>query len=314
MDDSSNEKPTKMSEISSSSFFAEALVPLNPYKWAPYIAGSAFESKMPEIADKLKTPFSNLEVAKEYLETAQSDVQWRDRFWKVTEDTVKINGACELGGQVGSFGAGAVANKIADSYMDEMVETEITKNLQEELNLEIFKTVSLEKGLDPKEIRGTRVIREFVPEYMKEDICTRPQRNERPLGWDNNDGLEEDGLGSHSEGPKNSPNDGSGTGSEFGGSGYNSNLFPDNTMTDEPEEDGGIFAKCLGWLGCCFGAPSSNSYYEPSTMCPSELEKAREEAENSKYTGYCGGNYDLPPVDHPSCNPPLWFPEQLPPE
>lgn len=79
-------------------------------------------------------------------------------------------------------------------------------------------------------------------------------------------------------------------------------------MTDEPEEEGGIFAKCLGWLGCCFGAPSPN---ESSTMCPSELEKAREEAENSMYTGYCGGNYDWPPVDHPSYNPPL---EQLPPE
>ena len=63
-----------------------------------------------------------------------------------------------------------------------------------------------------------------------------------------------------------------------------------------------------------FGAPSPNSYYDSSTMCPYELEKAREEAENSKYSGYCGGNYDLPPVDHPSCNPPLWFPEQLPPE
>jgi len=201
--------------------------------------------------------------------------------------------------------------------MNEMVETEITKNLQEELNLEIFKTVSLEKGLDSKEVRGTGVIREFVPEYMKEDICTRLERNERPLGWDNSGGLEEDGLGSGSSGPKNSPNDGSGTGSEFGESGYNSNLSPDdiNTMTNKPEEEGGgIFAKCLGWLGCCFGAPSPNSYYESSTICPSELEKAREEAENSMYNGYCGGNCYLPSVDHPYCNPPLWFPEQLPPE
>ena len=66
-----------------------------------------------------------------------------------------------------------------------------------------------------------------------------------------------------------------GTGGEFEGSGYNSNFFPDNTMTDEPEEAGGIFAKCLGWLGCCFGAPSPNSYYESSTMCPAELEKTR---------------------------------------
>jgi len=181
---------------------------------------------MPEIADKLKTPILNLQVAKEYPETTQSDAQCRDRFWQVVEDTVKINWSCELGDKVGSFGAGAAANKIADSYMDEMVETEITKNLQEELNLEIFKTVSLENNLDPKEVRETGVIREFVPEYMKENICTRPGRNERPLGWDSSGGL---------------------------------------------EEDGGIFAKYLGWLGCCFGTLSPNSYYELSTMCPSEL-------------------------------------------
>lgn len=314
LDNSNNENLTKDRKAASSSFFVEALVPINPYKWESYVVGSASASDMPEIGDKLKTPFSNLEVAKEYLQTAQSDVQWRDRFWKLAEDTVKINEACELGGEVGSFGAGIAANKIADSYVEEMVETEITKNLQEELNLEIFKTVSLEKGLDPKEVRGAGVLREFVPQYMKEDICNRPERNERPLGWDSNGGLDEDGLGSGSSGPKNSPNDGSGTEGKFGRSGYNSNIFPDNPMTDEPEEDGGIFAKCLGWLGCCFGAPSPNSYYESSTMCPSELEKAREEAENSVYTGYCGGNYDLPPVGHPSLNPPLFFPEQLPPE
>ena len=138
-DNSSNEKPTK--QKLGSSFFAKALVPLNPYTWGSYGARSASASDMPEIDDKLKTPFANLQVAKEYLETAQSDVQWRDRFWKLTEDTAKINGACEFGGEIGSFGAGAAANKIADSYMDEMVKTEMTKNLQEELNLEIFKMV-----------------------------------------------------------------------------------------------------------------------------------------------------------------------------
>ena len=316
LDNSSNEKPTKVREAYSSSLFAEALVPLNPYRWGPYGAGSISASDMPEIGDKLKTPFSNLQVAKEYLETAQSDVQWRDRFWKLAEDTVTINGACEFGNEVGSFGAGAAANKIADLYMNEMVETEITKNLQEKLNLEIFKSVSVEKNLDPKQVRGTGIIREFVPESMKEDICIRPERNERPVGWDSSGGLQEDGLGSGSSGPKNSPNDGSYTGSEVGGSGsgYNSNLFLYNKITDHPEYDDGIFAKCLDWLGCCFGAPSPNSYYESSTMCPSEGKKVREEAEKSMCTGYCGGIYDLSPVDHLSCNPPLWFPEQLPRE
>ena len=172
LDDLTNEKTTEVKEVYSSGLFAEALVSLNPYKWPPYIARSVSVSDMPEIEDKLKTPFSNLQVAKEYLETAQSDVQWRDRFWIIAEYTVKINESCEFGNNIGSFCAGAAANKIADSYMNEMVQTEITKNLQEELNLEIFKTVPLEKGLDSKEVRGTGVIREFVPEYMKEDICT----------------------------------------------------------------------------------------------------------------------------------------------
>jgi len=54
-------------EVYSSSLFAEALVPLNPYKWPSYITEDVPASDMPEIEDKLKTPFSNLQVAKEYL-------------------------------------------------------------------------------------------------------------------------------------------------------------------------------------------------------------------------------------------------------
>jgi hypothetical protein len=37
-------------------------------------------SNMRDIKDKLQTPLDNLRVANEYLETAQSDTQWRDRF------------------------------------------------------------------------------------------------------------------------------------------------------------------------------------------------------------------------------------------
>ena len=62
LDNSSNKKPTK--QRLASSFFAEALVPLNTYKWGSYVAGSAYASDMPEISDKLKTPFSNLQVVK----------------------------------------------------------------------------------------------------------------------------------------------------------------------------------------------------------------------------------------------------------
>jgi len=51
--------------------FAEALVPVNPIRWPSFIAGSASSSEMPELGDKIKTPFENLVVAKEYLETSQ---------------------------------------------------------------------------------------------------------------------------------------------------------------------------------------------------------------------------------------------------
>ena len=57
--------------------YAEALVPINPRRWPAFDAGSAMASDMPDIGDKIKTPLENLLVAKEYLETAQSDVQWR---------------------------------------------------------------------------------------------------------------------------------------------------------------------------------------------------------------------------------------------
>ena len=137
------------------SFFAEALVPINPHRWPTFIAGSALASEMPELADKVQTPIENLIVAKEYLETSQSDVQWRARFWQVTEDTVTINLCCELGKDAGSFGAGAMSNKIADRYMDEMIQTCTTLNNQEKLNDEIFKLVAKDQGLDSSSIRGT---------------------------------------------------------------------------------------------------------------------------------------------------------------
>ena len=60
--------------------FAEGLIPLNPRHWSAYWAGSAMSNEMPEFGDKIQTPFVNLQVAKEYLESSKSDIQWRDRF------------------------------------------------------------------------------------------------------------------------------------------------------------------------------------------------------------------------------------------
>ena len=54
-------------------------MPINPGRWPAFTAGSSMSSDMPDFTDKIKTPLDNLLVAKEYLETAQSDIQWRDR-------------------------------------------------------------------------------------------------------------------------------------------------------------------------------------------------------------------------------------------
>jgi hypothetical protein len=112
--DSMDPKPQKISAKRSSSMFAEALVPINPRRWPAFAAGSDMASDMPDIKDKLQTPLDNLRVAKEYLETAQSDLQWRAQIWQVVQDTTTISFASEIGGDVGSFGAGAASNKIAD--------------------------------------------------------------------------------------------------------------------------------------------------------------------------------------------------------
>ena len=183
---SSNPKPQKNSVKGSPSIFAEALVPINPHRWPAFAAGSAMSSDMPDLKDKLQTPFDNLRVAKEYLETSQSDIQWRDRVWQVAQDTATINIVCEQDNVVGSFGAGAASNKIADGYMDEMVVTEVNKNYQEKLNLEMFKQTAREQGKDVSKVRGTGLMREFVPDFMQEDICERPERNARPNSWEDN--------------------------------------------------------------------------------------------------------------------------------
>ena len=105
-------------------FFADgALIPLNPHRWGPYWLGSTMASDMPDWKDKVSTPVSNLKVVNEYLESSLSDIQYRDRFWKVRTDTLKINAACEVDEGCGAFAAAPAANKVADHYMEEMGQT-----------------------------------------------------------------------------------------------------------------------------------------------------------------------------------------------
>ena len=192
--ETSNSQRSTILEKYFPNMFAEALVPINPIRWPAFLAGSASISEMPELSEKLRTPFENLVVAKEYLETSQSDIQWRDRVWQVAQDTTTINLSCELGQEIGSFAVGTASNKIADRYMDEMITTCATLTNQEKLNEEIFKLVAREKELDPDIVRGTGVAREFVPPFMQGDLCDRPERNARPFDDDSGHGPLEDGI------------------------------------------------------------------------------------------------------------------------
>lgn len=163
----------------SSSIFVNGLVPINPYRWPGHAIGSAMASDMPDFLDKIKTPLDNLQVVREYLATSQSDIQYRSRAWKVAEDLALINIIAETN-DLGPFATGMMANQFANWYMDEMIQTQVSRNDREELNLQIFKEVAREDGRDPLKIRGTGTIRENVPDYMKEDICKRPERKARP--------------------------------------------------------------------------------------------------------------------------------------
>ena len=75
-----------------------------------------------------------------------------------------------------------------------MIEACVTLTNQEKLNEEIFKLVAKDQGLDSGSVRGTGVIREFVPPFMQGDLCDRPERNARPFDDDYCQGPLEDGI------------------------------------------------------------------------------------------------------------------------
>lgn len=305
---------------------AKALVPLNPIRWPAFDAGSALVSENQEIVDKILNPLDNLRVAAEYLETSKSDVQWRARFWPVFEDTGTINAVCEVGGDAGSFMAGVSSNKIAEKYMDEIINDQITISTQEELNLEIFKQVAREQGVNVATIRGTGLTREYVPEYMKGDIFDRPDRNARPNTWDNNGGLEDDGIGSYfrPSNPVNPSNDDGALNLPQEPS-NSSPSYSDERISNINKDDGNIFCKLLDFLGF-----ESNSVNPGGTTCESqfsspqlsteEVDRMRDKSERVLlgwlFDGDGGGAVQSmcnPDPSHPSNNPPLFFPEMVPP-
>ena len=314
-----NEPQTNTNTNINTLYVADALVPLNVARWPSFIAGSTANSDMPDLSGKLGTPFANLQVAQKYLSTAQSDAQYRCRLWQLAEDTATINAICEIANEPGSFAAGAMANEIADQYMDEMVETEVTKNLNEELNMEIFRATAGEQQRDPQTVRGTGTIRQNVPDYMRGDLCDRPKKGEeRPLEWNDSGGLDEDGLGSGSKPnplrPNGSPNGNARSLSDSISSsdtlGPDQDISSNQLNSNNDEETGGFFARCFGWLGS--GGGGAESCLDPSlSSCPAENLYEQPEEFYMDMGGSSSGM--CLEIDHPAYSPPAFCGEFISP-
>lgn len=122
--------------------YVEDLAPINPRHLIGYTLGSAAACEMPSLEYRVKTPLENFRVVGEYLEPSKSDLQYRNRFWNVARDTLVINAIAEFGDSSGAFIAGATANLKAETYLREMVETELAINEQEKLNQAIFQQLA----------------------------------------------------------------------------------------------------------------------------------------------------------------------------
>lgn len=261
---------------SSSSIFAEALIPINVGRLPPYLAGSMVGSEMPELVDKIKTPFSNIEAMKDYLEFSKSDIQYRDRFWEVSEDTAIVNILSETGGDAGAFAAGGYANACAIKYLDKMVDTELTMNSREQLNMKIFEVKGSRLGIDPSTICGTGLARENVPLFMQDDICKRPLRGSRPTDLFGDDGPGLDGPILGPDSPSNNGGDSGSSGSskDFWGDyspygpiseNYKSESNEENIIpNDISENNPGIFEK---WFK---GASDTTTISNVESTCSSD--------------------------------------------
>ena len=168
-----NKKASSLNEMSSSSVFVDGLVPINPNYWSSHWAGSIFYDELPQLKDKVDT-LENIKNVEIYLETSQSDVEYRDPAWTATTNTMVVNLMAELGGQPGAFFSGHYANLCADKYVNEEIQRAMTLNDEEKVNLRIFQSVAIQKNIDPDMVQGTGSFREFVPDYMKK-ICVNSQ-------------------------------------------------------------------------------------------------------------------------------------------
>ena len=247
---------------SSSSIFVEALAPVNPARWMAWSAGNGFaaiEANSPPTNRVFGTGISaggdTLHSMYDFLDSSYSDVQYRDRLWRMVEDTAIVNTMCEVGGDPGAFLAGIYAHNKAEEYELERAETMLTISPTEQLNLLRYQQYAKESSyLQEDLVQGTGIFREYVPEFMRSDLCHRPERNSRPGELDEpfDPPFTGTGNGKGPTGPVNNNGDGSGI---WWDSNENSNSRnPDRSSNSKnidastPDDKPSIWGKALDFL------------------------------------------------------------------
>ena len=188
---SSKQSSLKNPENTKNLLFADAaIVPVNSRFWLAHGLGSrisnvkgtndVFKTNTDVISEALNTPVANFKTSYEYLYRSKSEVEYRSRFWRLVRDTSVINTLSI--NDAGTFLGGVYASNVAEKYMKEMIDRELFPNEMEKLNMQIYKQVAKSKNISPDLVEGTGLLRNFVREEDKVDLCKNP-KNKRPI-WE----------------------------------------------------------------------------------------------------------------------------------
>lgn len=101
---------------------ADALIPINPKRLVPYVAGSILSQDLGVAKDLVGRPFDNLIVAGNFIQNGHNATHVAKRAGIVLKDTININFMAEGGGLYGATAAGAHANQCTDLYRRSIID------------------------------------------------------------------------------------------------------------------------------------------------------------------------------------------------
>lgn len=136
----------------------EALVPLNPHRYGPYIIGALLGSRYPNVEDKFSQPTDNFGAMQEFLTTSPTDAIYNDRFRTVIKDLFSVNGMCEIDGYAGSVAVGMFASNKADEYTASTaiaVDAELNLSQGQKIIRCIYRGKAIEEGRKVPMVWGT---------------------------------------------------------------------------------------------------------------------------------------------------------------